>query len=118
MDDDQIVVDMYRFVLDRAGYRVVVASDGLAGLEVAASIRPSLIFLDIKMPKLDGIEVLRRLKADPTMRSIPVVMLSNYDEPAFLSQSKILGASDYVIKAATDPAELSDVAARYLGSPI
>ena len=114
VDDDVVVCEIYRLSLERAGYGVHAAADGVAGLQMVSSANPDFIFLDIRMPKMDGIELLRRLVADPATREIPVVMMSNYDEPALINESLGLGAKEYLIKAGTDPRNLPAVVSRWV----
>jgi two-component system, OmpR family, alkaline phosphatase synthesis response regulator PhoP len=115
IEDESIVADIYRLALERAGFDVVVARDGVDGLDKASTSSPSFIFLDIRMPGLDGIEVLRALAARGDMGEVPVVMLSNFDDPALVRESKDLGAKQYLIKAGMNPAELPGIVARWLG---
>jgi CheY-like chemotaxis protein len=105
VDDDSMVLEIYRLILERAGFNVLVAGDGLVALEVVSSTPPDLILLDIKMPRMDGIEVLKRLAADQATSAIPVVMLSNFDDPALITESRRLGAKQYCIKANLNPAK-------------
>jgi len=114
IDDDAIVGEMYRLALSRSGFNAIVAKDGPSGLELAASRQPALIFLDIRMPRMDGIEVLQRLMADEALRRIPVVMLSNYDDNAYIQRSIGLGAKEYVVKVNIRPADLVTIAARWI----
>jgi CheY-like chemotaxis protein len=93
---------------------VEVAHDGEAGLRAAVDVSPDLVFLDIRLPKLDGVEVLRRLMQDDATRGIPVVMLSNYDDPELIRSSRDLGAKDYLVKVNTNPTELPTIAARWI----
>ena len=117
VDDDVLVGDMYSLVLSRAGYRVVVARDGGEGLRLAESVAPDLVFLDIRMPVMDGMEVLRQLAANPATGEIPVVMLTNYDDSRYLAESVRLGAKEYLVKAGTLPADLVAVVARWRRAP-
>src|SRR5437899_10014140 len=80
VEDDASVAQMYRLKLELDGYTVDVAGDGLAALEKARSTSPDIIFLDIRLPKLDGLGVLEALRGDPSTAQIPVVMLSNWNE--------------------------------------
>lgn len=114
VDDERVVADIYRLVLGRAGYDVLIAHTGQSALDVARSSVPDFIFLDMRMPGMTGLEVLSRLVEDTTTREIPVVMLSNYDDPRLVEQSRLLGAKDYVVKAGTDPAALVDLVSRWL----
>jgi chemosensory pili system protein ChpA (sensor histidine kinase/response regulator) len=113
IDDDAVVGEMYRLALTRAGHDVTVARDGPAGLQIAGSAQPGMIFLDIRMPRMDGIEVLRNLAADTVTRDIPVVMLSNYDDATYVRQCMGLGAKEYIVKAAIRPGELDAVVTRW-----
>jgi CheY-like chemotaxis protein len=114
VDDDAIVAEMYRLALVRGGYDVVVAKDGPTALRMAETSDPALIFLDIRMPHMDGMEVLQRLAADVVLRLIPVVMLSNYDDHNFINRSLRLGAKQYIVKVSIQPAELAAVASRWI----
>jgi CheY-like chemotaxis protein len=114
VDDEAMVRDLYRLGLERAGHRVIEAADGMAGLQIATTARPDVILLDVRMPRMDGIEMLRRLKADAATRDVPVVMLTNFDEPALVRESLGLGAYGYLLKVGTDPRDLAAVVAKVL----
>lgn len=122
VDDDPAVREIYRLALERAGHRVVVAADGMAGLDMVSTASPDLVLLDIRMPKLDGIELLRRIASDPATKGIPVVMLSNYDDPNLVKQSLDLGAKEHMVKVDVDPRRLPDLVQKWVqrdrtGSP-
>lgn len=114
MDDDLIVAEMYRLALSRAGHEVQVANDGVAALRAVSSSPPDIVFLDIRMPKMDGMEVLRDLASADLTRSIPVIMLSNYDEPGLVRESISLGAKEYLVKAGTNPADLGRLVSQWV----
>jgi CheY-like chemotaxis protein len=114
VDDDPVIAMMYGLGLERAGYHVLAAKDGVAGLELVETAHPDLILLDVRMPVMDGIEVLTRLVSDMATRDIPVVMLSNYSESAIVKKALSLGAKQYLVKIDTTPAELAAVAAHWL----
>jgi len=114
VEDDPIVAQIYTLTLTRKGFDVRVAADGEAGLRSATEAVPDVVFLDIRLPKMDGIELLRRLKANDATRDIPVVMLSNYDDPELIRSSRELGAKDYLVKVNTDPTELPLIAMRWI----
>ena len=118
VEDDAIVAEIYSLALGRAGYRVMVSRNGADGLEAAAREEPDFIFLDIRMPKMDGIEVLRGLARRGEGIGVPIVMLTNSDDPAIVRESLALGAKGYIVKAGTNPAELADVVSRWLGEPL
>jgi len=116
VDDDAVVAEMYRIALVRGGYNVLVAKDGSTGLQMASASAPALIFLDIRMPHMDGIEVLERLAAADATRGIPVVMLSNSDDISYINRALGLGAKEYLVKVNINPAHLATVAMRWIGS--
>lgn len=107
VEDDASVAQMYRLKLELDGYIVDVAGDGLIALEKARQQGPDIIFLDIRLPKLDGLGVLEALRADPVTARIPVVILSNWNEKELVERGIQLGALDHMIKSQTTPARLS-----------
>lgn len=107
VEDDQSVLEMYRLKLELDGYHVSTAADGEDGLRKAEELRPDIIFLDIRLPKVDGFEVLRRLRSQEKTREIPVIILSNYGEDDLVARGLRLGAHEYLIKARTTPSSLS-----------
>ena len=76
VDDDPLILQLNGDILRFHGYKVLTALDGASALEIAARERPALVLLDIMMPGMDGFEVCRRLKADPVLRSIPIIILT------------------------------------------
>ena len=107
VEDDASVAQMYRLKLELDGYTVDVAGDGITALEKARTIRPDIVFLDLRLPKLDGLAVLERLRADTSTAAIPVVILSNWNEKELVERGVSLGALDHLIKSQTTPARLS-----------
>ena len=108
VEDDPSVAQMYKLKLELDGYRVEIATDGEIALEMASQSLPDIIFLDIRLPKLDGIGVLEALRADPSTRAVPVVILSNYNEKELVERGATLGVLDHLIKSQTTPAKLAD----------
>lgn len=101
------MAQMYRLKLELDGYTVDVAGDGLVALEKARALHPDIIFLDIRLPKMDGLTVLETLRADDSTAAIPVVILSNWNEKELVERGIKLGALDHLIKSQTTPARLS-----------
>jgi CheY-like chemotaxis protein len=108
VEDDPAVLEMYRMKLSLDGYRVNVAVDGEEGLVRARELLPDIIFLDIRLPKKDGFEVLQALRQDPETAAIPVIMLTNYGEKDLVERGLKLGAHEFLIKAHTTPSSLSE----------
>jgi len=98
IDDLPDNVTLLTFDLEDQGYDVIRAQSGPEGLELAAAQRPDAILLDVMMPEMDGIEVCRRLKADPQLAHIPVVLLTAKDQDRDIIGGLNAGADDYVIK--------------------
>ncbi len=107
IEDDPAVAEMYKLKLELDGYRVTVSKSGEEGLEQARKLLPDILFLDIRLPKMDGFAVLENLRANGVTRNIPVIILSNYGEKELVDRGLRLGALDYLIKSETTPASLS-----------
>src|SRR3989442_11131965 len=80
VEDDEAVADMYKLKLELDGYSVTVVADGETAIEVALQDPPDLVFLDIRLPTMDGFQVLELLRSDDRTRYVPVVILSNYGQ--------------------------------------
>ena len=107
VEDDPSVAQMYKLKLELDGYQVTVAVDGEQALEQATSSPPDIIFLDIRLPKMDGLAVLERLRENEGTKQVPVVILSNYSERELVERGLKLGALEYLIKSQTTPAKLA-----------
>jgi DNA-binding response OmpR family regulator len=107
IEDDQTIALMYQLQLVADGYEVELAMDGASGLRQVQDAPPDLILLDIRLPKLPGLDVLRAIAEDPRLAGVPVLILSNYGEPAMVRDVLQLGARDYLIKSQTTPIQLS-----------
>ena len=98
IDDDETVCDILEAYLSKVGYQVVAASSGEEGLKLAKKLRPDAITLDVMMPGMDGWEVLSKLKADPELAHIPVIMLTMTEDKEI---GYSLGAAEYLTKPIT-----------------
>ena len=106
IEDDPLLYEMYKMKFDVSKLNLLVAHGGYDGLAVAKREKPDLILLDIKMDDLDGFEVLKRLKADPSLQSIPVFLLTNMGEKDNAEKGLKLGAEAYIMKAKVLPSEI------------
>ena len=97
-DDDEDILELVAFRLERSGYTVLRARDGEEALQVAREQRPDLVVLDVMMPKLDGFEVTRRLRADELTRSTPIILLTARAQDADVQTGFDAGADDYLRK--------------------
>ena len=117
IEDESDLQKMYGLAFAKTGYSLLQARDGATGLQIAKDNHPDLILLDIFMPGMDGLEVLKHLKADPVLAKIPVVMLTNYTREDTLKKALALGARDVIIKTDIVPRELVDrIKNKYLAS--
>jgi len=106
VEDDPLMSRMYRKIFKFEGFDVDFASDGEEGLEKIRSIKPTLVLLDIMMPKMNGLEVLDKVKLDPETRSIPIVMLTNLAGTQDAEAALTKGAVKYIIKSENEPKQV------------
>jgi two-component system, OmpR family, phosphate regulon response regulator PhoB len=107
-EDDKQIGDMISFKLTNGGHKVIRAQDGEQACLLAGQQRPDLILLDAMMPSLSGFEVLRRLKIDPKLRTIPVIMVTAKGHERDVLTGLRGGAVDYIVK----PFSLKELSAR------
>ena len=93
IDDDRLVLGICTTVLEEHGYRAVMATHGRAGIAIAKSERPALILLDILMPRMDGFEVCKLLRAEPALRHTPIVLFTASDSPDLEAKGADAGAT-------------------------
>ena len=97
-DDDEDILELVTFRLERSGYTVLQARDGEEAFQLAKEKKPDLAVLDVMMPKMDGFELTRRLRAEETTRRIPIILLTARAQDADLQQGFDAGADDYIRK--------------------
>ncbi len=98
VEDEVDVVDLLRYNLNKAGFTVLVAYDGLSGLQMAREKRPDILVLDLMLPGMDGHSVCKALKKDPETELLPILMLTARGEPSERIHGLEIGADDYVTK--------------------
>jgi two-component system alkaline phosphatase synthesis response regulator PhoP len=108
VDDEPLVLQTIHLILEDVGYSVSMAASGREALDLVTSQRPDLIILDIIMPEIDGIEVCRRIRADPFTSKLPVMFLTAKGRPADVARGLDAGGDDYLIK----PFEVIELPAR------
>jgi two-component system response regulator MtrA len=97
-DDDEDILALVRATIERSGHEVMAVADGAAALSAMSKRRPDLAVLDISMPELDGLELLRRLRADDETKDLPVILLTAQAQAADVERGFADGASAYVRK--------------------
>ncbi len=114
VDDSSTVLLMVKTILSRRPYDTVTAADGQEGIEKAVSERPDLILMDVMMPRMDGFEACRRLRASAETREIPIIMVTTRGEMQSVQAGYESGCSDYVTKP-IDARELLEKVRNCLG---
>lgn len=114
IEDEKILAEMYQDKFSEAGFKVSLAFASEEGINLAKKEKPDLILLDILLPRENGIQFLLRLRKIPEISQIPVVALSNYDEPKTKKEAEKLGAKDYLIKTEFTPTQLIEKIKKYL----
>ena len=108
VDDEPDFVETVEFFLRGSGYEVFVANNGKEGLERAEREKPDLILMDVMMPEMDGLEACRHLKTDPSLKSVPIIMLTAKGQVQDVKDALAAGAHSYVVK----PFNLPDLVQR------
>jgi DNA-binding response OmpR family regulator len=106
VEDDAFLVDIYTTKLNEEGFVVEVAKTGEEALKKLEKIKPDLILLDIVLPGIDGWEILKKVKADPKLKNIQVVILSNLGRKEEVEKGINLGSVKYLVKANYTPTEV------------
>ncbi len=116
VDDEETVLLIFKTHLNAAGYEVVTASSGKAGLASMEKENPDLVLLDVMMPEMNGFAVCRKIRENPAWKRLPIVMVTGLHGETDAQEGKISGATDFVTK----PVNYDDLKKRvtkYIGSP-
>jgi two-component system phosphate regulon response regulator PhoB len=113
VDDDAALAEMYALQLTASGFAVTTAHSGAEALRIVTTKLPDLIYLDLGLPGMGGLELLERLRKEPDTADVPVVILTNFSEPEMVERGRSLGAQDYLIKVDTPPALLAAAARKW-----
>jgi DNA-binding response OmpR family regulator len=106
IEDDKFLRELIVSKLKKENYDIVATVDGEEGIQKVKEEKPDLILLDLILPGIDGFEVLSQIKSDPTISSIPVIILSNLGQKEDIDKGITLGANNYLIKAHFTPGEI------------
>ena len=106
IDDEKGILRIYSDKLQASGYEALTSENGDDGIKKAIAEQPDLILLDIIMPKINGLDVLKSLKLNDSTKAIPIVLLTNLPEEMSADKARELGATDYLVKAEHDPSEI------------
>jgi CheY-like chemotaxis protein len=108
-EDDPLMSRLYQKIFTFEGHEVETAENGEVGLEKVRSYQPDIILLDVMMPKMNGLQVLEKLKLDPATKSIPVIMLTNLAGQQDAETALSKGAVKYIVKSEHEPKEIADI---------
>ena len=106
VEDDTFLSDLYLHTFTFSGFDTYIAKNGLEGFDKAVEVKPDIIFLDIMMPKMNGIELMKKLKEQEATKGIPVVILSNFSDEALAKDAMANGALAYIIKSEYEPKQV------------
>lgn len=109
VEDDPLMSRMYQKIFTFEGYEVEMAGDGEKGLDKVRTFKPTIILLDIMMPKMNGLQVLAKLKLDPDTKKIPVVMLTNLAGQQDAETALSKGAIKYIVKSEYEPKQIANM---------
>ena len=109
VEDDPLMSRLYEKVFKFEGYEVYVAGNGVEGLEKVRSIKPTIVILDIMMPEMNGLEVLDKMKLDPEIKKIPVVVLTNLAGSQDAEAALTKGAVKYIVKSEYEPKAIANM---------
>jgi CheY-like chemotaxis protein len=109
VEDDPLMLRMYQKIFTFEKHEVDVASDGEEGLAKVLTFNPTVILLDVMMPKMNGLQVLEQLKANPGTKAIPVIMLTNLAGQQDAETALSKGAVKYIIKSEHEPKAIADM---------
>lgn len=106
VEDNEFIRSMYQLKLAKADLTVIEASDGKVALDKIQEHKPDIILLDLMMPNVGGIEVLKSLKRMGLVPQLPVIVLTNVMDPKTINEAKELGACDYIVKTDLTPSQV------------
>lgn len=109
VEDDPLMARLYQKAFSFEGYQVDVAHDGEEGLIKIKESPPTMVLLDIMMPKMNGLEVMDAVKANPKTKKIPVIILTNLAADKDAETALLKGAVKYIVKSEHDPKEVVDI---------
>lgn len=115
VEDDELFVKMYQKKFTREGIELTVAFNGVEGFDKIKELKPDLVILDLMMPKMGGVEVLRKLRAEADLKDIPVIVMTNLNAGSEeVSEAMSLGVKETVLKTDVVPEQIVEIAKKYL----
>ena len=118
IEDDPVVTNIYRHKYETAGYKVAAAANGEAGLQQLRDFKPDLVQLDLMVPKVNGVEIIKKIRAQQETQSLPIIVLSNCYVEDMVYEARKAGADRCISKARCSPKMLLDVVSELLKTPV
>jgi CheY-like chemotaxis protein len=109
VEDDPLMSRMYQKIFTFEKYEVATAANGEEGLDKVRELKPTVVLLDVMMPKMNGLQVLEKIKSDPDIKHIPVIMLTNLAGEKDAESALMKGAVKYIVKSEHDPKQIVDM---------
>lgn len=116
VEDEISLREMYAEVLRDAGHEVEEIGDGGKALEHIQAADWDILLLDIMLPKLDGLQVLGKVKGDERLLWRPVVVISNLEDPKVIAECQKLGIKEFIVKASSSPADIAQAVEKYVSN--
>ena len=115
VEDEGIIIDLLKKKLEKEGYEVEVARDGEEGLRKMREIWPDLILLDLEMPKISGLGLMEEINKNPSLKRIPIIVMSEAGDSFELKRARELGAKDFIIKIEFDLPQIINKVIQQIG---
>lgn len=115
VEDDAFLANIYKTKFEMEGFKVSVSENGEVGWNDIKKKKPTIVLLDILLPKMDGFTVLKKAKSDPETKDCPIILLTNLGQKDDVEKGLELGAADYLIKAHFKPSETVNKVKKVLG---
>jgi DNA-binding response OmpR family regulator len=114
IEDDPLINKIYSTRLKTDGHEVFTAENGEEGLKIAMDNNPDIVILDVMMPRVDGFEVLEKLREDERFKLKPIIMYSNLNNEEEIKRAKQMGVTEFVIKANLSPTQMVEKIKQYI----
>ena len=116
VEDDLFIRELYERQLGLAGFSITTAADGPEGLLKVTAEKPDLLLLDIMLPKMNGLDLLKTIKGKDETKNIPVILLTNLGQDSVIKEGFNLGADGYLIKSAYTPDQIIEEVKKFLAT--
>ncbi len=116
IEDEENIRELYRIKLEGEHYQVFTAKDGLEGLELLKKVSPNIALIDLMMPNMTGYELMEKMKTDPQLRNIPIIILTNFDDTESINKTSHFNAEFYLVKAQYSPIDVARIVKEVLDS--